>query len=262
MGKRRWPRTRGRRREGRAGAGRDHDPGQVDLRPDQDGGGEDPRRYRHEVETKFRTAKAAKQSFSDGHRRWAYKADRYGGWLGGLRWTTDLFSVCPAEANRFHERPRTLRGEDGGRHLRVADLVGNSLSTAKRQMAQGKRISPTTSPRSRTCRGSPARPPRRSAPSSRSWRARSTPSRSPSSILATRYTEARKGLDEQIKALQEENKGLWDKAKDAIGGVIQTIRQLAAMLMDTLARAPSAVGKIIKDPIGFLGNLIAGVKAG
>ena len=91
----------------------------------------------------------------------------------------------------------------------------------------------------------------------------STPSRTPSSTRWRRkYVEARKGLDERIEALQAENKGLVDKAIGAIKAVINTIRELAAMLLNVLARVAGVVGDIIKDPIGFLGNLIAGVKGG
>ena len=80
--------------------------------------------------------------------------------------------------------------------------------------------------------------------------------------LATKYVEARNAVDEEIKELQAENKGLWDKAKDAIGGAIETILKLKDMLLGVLARAAGAVGKIIKDPIGFLGNFVNAVKAG
>ena len=80
--------------------------------------------------------------------------------------------------------------------------------------------------------------------------------------LATKYVEARKGLDERIEALQAENKGLVDKAIGAIKAVINTIRELAAMLRNVLSRVAGVVGDIIKNPISFLGNLIAGVKGG
>ena len=80
--------------------------------------------------------------------------------------------------------------------------------------------------------------------------------------LASKYVEARKGLDDRIEELQAENKGLVDKAIDAIKAVINTIRQLAAMLMNTLARVAHVVGDIIKHPVRFLGNLVEGVKGG
>ena len=80
--------------------------------------------------------------------------------------------------------------------------------------------------------------------------------------LATKYVEARKGLDERIEELQAENRGLIDKAIGAIKAIINTIRELAAMLRDVLARVAGVVGQIIKAPVKFLGNLIAGVKGG
>ena len=80
--------------------------------------------------------------------------------------------------------------------------------------------------------------------------------------LATKYVEARKGLDERIEELQAENKGLIDKAIGAIKAVINTIRELAAMLKNVLARVAGVVGQIIKAPVRFLGNLIAGIKGG
>ena len=68
--------------------------------------------------------------------------------------------------------------------------------------------------------------------------------------LAEKYTAARKELDERIVGLQEENKGLIAKAVDSAKAVINTIRKLKDLLFDVLARAFSAIGKIIRHPIG------------
>ncbi|MGW1433597.1 hypothetical protein ACWD6K_33895, partial [Streptomyces sp. NPDC002431] len=80
--------------------------------------------------------------------------------------------------------------------------------------------------------------------------------------LAQKYTAALNKVDEEIKKLQEANKGLVDKAKDAIVGAIKTINELKNLLLGILAKAASAIMKIIKDPIGFLGNLVKAVGAG
>jgi hypothetical protein len=80
--------------------------------------------------------------------------------------------------------------------------------------------------------------------------------------LATKYVESRKGLDERIEKLQEENKGLVDKAIGAIKAVINTIRELVAMLKNVLSRVAGVVGDIVRAPVRFLGNLIAGIKGG
>jgi hypothetical protein len=69
-------------------------------------------------------------------------------------------------------------------------------------------------------------------------------------------------LDARIEELKAANKGWVNKALDAVVGVVNTILKLKDMLMSVLARAADAIGDIIKDPIGFLGNLIDGVKGG
>ncbi|MFE7268609.1 hypothetical protein ACFU9B_42700 [Streptomyces sp. NPDC057592] len=59
--------------------------------------------------------------------------------------------------------------------------------------------------------------------------------------LAQKYTAALNKVDEEIKNLQEANKGLVDKAKDAIVGVIKTINELKNLLLGILAKAASAI---------------------
>jgi len=80
--------------------------------------------------------------------------------------------------------------------------------------------------------------------------------------LAQKYSERLQQIDERVQQLQAEHQNLWDMAKAAIGGVIETILNLKNMLLNVLARAAEAVELIISDPIGFLGNLVAGVKLG
>jgi len=80
--------------------------------------------------------------------------------------------------------------------------------------------------------------------------------------LAQKYSENLQALDSQIASLKEKDKGLLARAQDAMGGVIQTILELKNMLADMLSRAAGAIDMIIQDPIGFLGNLIEGVKMG
>lgn len=80
--------------------------------------------------------------------------------------------------------------------------------------------------------------------------------------LAAKYAAAREDVDKRVKELQDENKSWRDKAVDAVAGAIETILKLKNMLLGVLARAAGAVTKIIKDPIGFLGNFISAVKTG
>jgi hypothetical protein len=80
--------------------------------------------------------------------------------------------------------------------------------------------------------------------------------------LAQQYAESQQRVSAMEERLRAENKSLWDAVYDATVGVIEKIIEFKNMLLGILARAAAVVGAIIDDPIGFLGNLIAGVKAG
>ncbi len=80
--------------------------------------------------------------------------------------------------------------------------------------------------------------------------------------LGDRYVKNIEKLQETFDKIKAENQGWLSKALDAIVGVIKTILRLKDMLLETLAKVAHVVGKIIKDPIGFLSNLIAAVKMG
>lgn len=80
--------------------------------------------------------------------------------------------------------------------------------------------------------------------------------------LADKYVTARNALDERANAMKEENKGLLDKAADAVKGVVDTILKLKDMLLGVLSKAGDVIDKIIADPIAFLGNLVNAIKQG
>src|SRR5205814_1004544 len=80
--------------------------------------------------------------------------------------------------------------------------------------------------------------------------------------LATKYTEALKSVDDEIAAEKEKNKGVVDKAVDAVKGVIKAIKELMSLLLGVLRKAAQAISAIINDPIGFLKNLVSAVGAG
>ncbi len=220
------------------------------------------------VETAFTTGEAAaRQSFETyvSAKMSAYKKDRYGGWLGGLRWAKDKLLGMPDKVNEFYEAGREiyLKQMDGV-ISRVADIVGDNLTAAKRRIAAGK------TEIAAYVKGLPADLKKVGSEASQEIGERfadlesqvDAKQESVVDTLATKYVEARKGLDERIEALQAENKGMVEKAIGAIKAVINTIRELVSMLKNVLARAAGVVGQIIKDPIGFLGNLIAGIKGG
>ncbi|MGC5020952.1 phage tail protein [Micromonospora sp. DT47] len=195
----------------------------------------------------------------------AYKKDRYGGWLGRLRWAKDKLLGMPSKVNEFYEAGRELYLKQmDGVISRVADIVGNDLTAAKKRIAAGR------AEIAAYVKSLPADLKKVGAEASKeigdrfAQLERDVEEKQEATVdaLATKYVEARKGLDERIEALQAENKGLVDKAVGAIKAVINTIRELVAVLKNVLARAAGVVGEIIKNPVGFLGNLIAGVKGG
>ncbi|GAB5900519.1 hypothetical protein OKHIL_63280 [Mycolicibacterium mageritense] len=195
----------------------------------------------------------------------AYKKDRYSGWLGGLRWAKDKLFGMPDKVNQFYEAGRELYLKQMDTVIsRVADIVGNDLTAAKKRIAVGK------AEIAGYVKSLPTNLQKVGAEASKDINDKfeqleddvNSKQEAVVDTLASKYVEARKGLDERIEELQAENKGLVDKAIGAIKAVINTIRKLASMLMDTLARVAHVVGDIIKHPVRFLGNLIEGVKGG
>ena len=195
----------------------------------------------------------------------AYKKDRYGGWLGPFRWARDKIRGMPDKVNEFYVAGRELYLKEMDKVIsRVANIVGDNLTAAKRRIAAGRtQIAEYVKslPKDLQKVGSEAS----KEIGDRFEQLESDVDAKQEALvdtLATKYVEARKGLDERIEELQAENKGLIDKAIGAIKAMINTIRELAAMLKNVLARVAGVVGQIIKSPVRFLGNLIAGVKGG
>ena len=195
----------------------------------------------------------------------AYKKDRYGGWLGGLRWAKDKLFGMPDKVNEFYVAGRELYLKQMDKVItRVANIVGDNLTAAKRRIAAGRNEIAAyvkSLPKDLKKVGSEAS----KEIGERFEQLESDVDAKQDALvdtLASKYVEARKGLDERIEALQAENKGLVDKAIGAIKAVINTIRELVAMLKNVLARVAGVVGEIIKSPVRFLGNLIEGIKGG
>lgn len=80
--------------------------------------------------------------------------------------------------------------------------------------------------------------------------------------LAQKYSAARDAVNARAQEMKDANMGLWDKAKDAVGGTIETILKLKDMLLGVLSKASAVIDRIIADPIAFLGNLVAAIKQG
>ncbi|MFD5765862.1 hypothetical protein ACFWIN_08580 [Streptomyces sp. NPDC127049] len=220
------------------------------------------------VDTAFTSGeKSARDAFTADHkaRMKKYKDKRYGGLMGKGRWLKDKFAGLPKEANDLYQESRKLYVARMRTVISsVADLIGVELGRAKARIAQGRtdlKAEVDKLPADLKAFGEEAR--QDFAGKFEDLEA-SVDEKSQQLVqdLANKYTAALNAVDEEIKKLQEANKGLIDKAKDAIVGVIKTINELKNLLLGILAKAASAIVKIIKDPIGFLGNLVRAVGAG
>jgi hypothetical protein len=195
----------------------------------------------------------------------AYKRDRYGGWLGGLRWAKDKLLGMPSKVNEFFEAGRQLYLREMERVISsVADVVGAELGAAKARIAQGRQEIAdyvASLPTDLQAVGQEAA----QEVGERFSELESDVESAQQGLvdsLAAKYVEARQGLDERIVQMQEENKGLVAKAVGAVKAVVATIKKLKDMLLGVLATAAGVIGKIIKSPIAFLKNLVSGVKGG
>ncbi|MBD1867174.1 DUF4157 domain-containing protein [Cyanobacteria bacterium FACHB-471] len=194
-----------------------------------------------------------------------YKDKRYGGPDGALLWVRDLFLPLPDEVNKFYQIGRRKYIDSMTATIdRVASLVVTKLNAAKTEITNGKqeiqKYVASLDPSLRQLGQEAAQ----NIQSKFDQLEQNVDNKQNELIdsLAQKYNENLQALDADIEKRKAENQGWVNKAKEAMGGVIQTILELKNMLMGMLAKASGAVEKIIKDPIGFLGNLVAGIKQG
>jgi hypothetical protein len=195
----------------------------------------------------------------------AYKDKRYSGFGGGALWLSDKLFSLPDEVNVFYERGRAGYLAEMDQVIDgVAVIVGAELGQARKRIADGR------AEVSKYVRG--LDPDLRQVGKEAEQKLEGQFDQLASDVdakqselvdtLAQKYVASRDAVDARIAEMKEANKGLVDKAKDAISGVIKTILQLKDMLLGVLAKAGDVIGAIIDDPIGFFGKLADGVKAG
>ncbi|MFD2469991.1 phage tail protein [Amycolatopsis silviterrae] len=214
-----------------------------------------------------RKEKEARDRFTREHEEGMerYKDERYGGAFGWARWTRDLFAGLPDEANRIYERARDhyLTAMDQI-VTEIADTVEAELKRAKDRIAAGRKelkAAVDKLPADLKAIGREAA----TEFEGKFDELKDTVNDKGAELvdtLATKYADAVKSVDDEIAAEKEKNKGLVAKAADAIGGAIKAIIELGRMLLGILSKAVAAIGAILKDPVGFLGNLVTGVGGG
>jgi uncharacterized protein YdcH (DUF465 family) len=209
----------------------------------------------------------ARAAFTADHQRRmkAYKDQRYSGLLGPAKWAKDKLLGMPEEANQIYQHSKKLYEQKMREVISaIADTVGRELGKAKDRIAKGRaelQAEVARLPKDLQRFGQEAA---KDFAGKFDELDKSVDEKSEQLVqhLAERYVAARNAVDEEIKRLQEENKGLVAKAVEAVKGAIDTILKLKDMLLAVLRKAAGVVMAIIKDPIGFLGKLVSGVKAG
>jgi hypothetical protein len=214
-----------------------------------------------------RGEKLARDAFTAEHERKMeeYKDRRYSGVLGKGRWVRDLFAGLPAEADKIFDEARAGYIRQMRQVISdVATTIGAELNRAKRRIAQGRTELNTAVSRLPADLRSIGREAAAEFSDKFDELTQSVDDKGTALVdtLATKYTDALKSVDEEIAAEKEKNKGLVAKAVDAVKAVINTILELKRLLLAVLAKAGQAVLLILKDPIGFLGNLVRAVGAG
>lgn len=214
-----------------------------------------------------RGEKAAREAFTAEHKQKMeeYKDRRYSGWRGKARWVKDLFAGLPAEADKIFEKARDNYVQRMRQVISdVADTIGAQLNKAKRRIAQGRKEMQDAVQALPADLRSIGRQAAAEFTDKFDELTQSVDDKGTELVdtLATKYTDALKSVDDEIAAEKEKNKGLVAKAVDAVKGVINTIMELKKLLLSVLAKAATAVMLILKDPIGFLKNLVTAVGGG
>jgi hypothetical protein len=214
-----------------------------------------------------REEKQARDTFTAEHKRKMaeYKDRRYSGPLGLLRWGKDKLLGLPAEADLIFVQARDHYVAQMRRVISdVADTIAAELGRAKARIAKGSTDLQAEVKRLPADLQTIGKQAAADFTDKFDELAQSVDDKGTELVdtLATKYTDALKSVDAEITAEKEKNKGLVDKVVDAVKGVIKTIIELKNLLLGVLAKAAQAVMMILKDPIGFLRNLVAGVGAG
>ncbi len=196
----------------------------------------------------------------------AFKIDRYLNQFGGsLLWAYDLLKGPPDEINDIYKQGKALyvRQMDGVIN-KAAVLVVKQLNAAKKRINEGKleiKNYVASLPKNLQKVGADAA---KKVQSQFAELESSVDNKQNELIdsLADKYKAGVENVDKKIEAMKEANKGLIARAKEAISEVIDAIIEFKNMIKNVLAKAAEAIDLILDDPIGFLGNLIAGVKGG
>ena len=221
-----------------------------------------------EVSTKFdAAARKAKQKFEDYVKQKvdAYKDRRYSGIRGAGRWIRDKFKSLPSEVNQFYVDGREVYIKAMDTALTaISNHIALKLTAAKKRIEQGKQNVTTYVGQLDDSLKSFGKDAAENIQTQFDELTDSVNSKQDDLIdsLAQQYNDSLKEVDARIGEMKAANRGLIDRAKDAINGVIETIKKLKQLISTLLSEIQSILPIIMADPIGFAKNLFAGARRG
>jgi hypothetical protein len=211
--------------------------------------------------------KAARDAFEGYYKtkKDEYFDDRYSGFWGWKRWLSDKAFGPPAKVNGFIVEAKNLYVSRMNQVIDgVATIVETELNRATARIEQGRQqIQDYVAQQPRNLRKVAQEEGRKVAGRFEDL-SRAVTDKSSSLVegLAQKYVAAAKQVEERCEAMREENKGLIDKVKDKIAGMIEAIKQMKELLSQIADKAAAVAGQIIRHPIRFLENLVGAVKQG
>ena len=211
--------------------------------------------------------KEAKSAFTAKHTgdMQKYKDERYSGVSGWAQWTADLFTGLPPEANQIFDRAKVVYESKMSDVIsKIADLIGSELDAAKARIEKGRQeIKAYVASQPKELQKLAGETAQEVGEKFNQLESDvDAKQESLVSDLAQKYVESRNAVDEEIKAEQDKNKGLVDKAKEAVGSAVEAILKLKDLFMGLLAKAANAFTKILDDPIAFISNFMTAIKNG
>ncbi len=194
-----------------------------------------------------------------------YKADRYGGVLGGALWIKDQFLDLPDEVNVFYEEGRKRFTQDLDTLIvQIANLVERRIKEAKAEIDKGqKRISTYVAglPKDLQTVGRAAE--REVAGRFDELRQGVDDKKNElAQKLAQRYKDATEKADAALKEIKEANRGLVSGLVDKLREIVEMLRKFKERITGMIKKGVETIKLIIADPIGFLKNLLSAVKQG
>jgi hypothetical protein len=215
-------------------------------------------------EAEAETAKGKFEDYVD-KKMSAYKARRYGGIGGGLKWGYDLFAGLPDEVNVFFTEGREVfvKHMDGAIDV-IANIVANELTRAKNRIEIGKqKVTDYVNelPANQKKFGEEAANDIQDKFDSLKQDVNSK-QESLVDSLAQQYSDSIAEVDARIEEMKAANKGLIDAALGFINGIIETIKKLRELVSSLLSAIASVIEVIIAAPIEFMGNLFKGIGQG